>query len=314
MTSIAQAVAVGTGLAVLFGGSSVLVRGIVGAGLLAMLGGATATWAFPEGRPPHPVLIGGSITTTLITGVWFVGVRAWSGLRLLLRSRLIRRELEEGSVERCSGRVLDLPDPRGVRVLLRRAGVEETGRKHTIELLPRSGFILTLDGQLPSRPLFAAMASVAPSASHALRIALPSDLSTIASPTVTLQRRSLTDEERTELRRHARSLRRPPWPLLTTLPAAAAIAAWQWHQRAVDHPVVAIVGLAIYLLTGAAVFQYVQRLRAASNLRGDEALRWLVTVSDRDAAATDAPRLEMLPLSRLAWNEDASPASWRLER
>jgi hypothetical protein len=81
----------------------------------------------------------------------------------------------------------------------------------------------------------------------------------------------------------------------------------------------------LYALAGIAYFGYARRIAAAKKLESDRELRWVVTVDDvhRDAAepdgsttpiAANAPRLEVLPISHLAWTENASPAAWRLCR
>ena len=202
----------------------------------------------------------------------------------------------------------------GHAVIARANGeIVEAGPRHEIELLPHSGFVVQVDGRPPRRPLLARVTSVAPTVPHAFRVALPPDLSAIASPTVQLERRSLTPAERDELGRRANAMRRPPWFVYVAAPAVLAAAAWQWNHAAAEQPWLGVAAIAVYLLGGAAAFHYVQRVRTASRLRSDADLRWLVTVTERDAPEGAAPHLEMLPVSRLAWTEHARPAAWRLD-
>ncbi len=283
------------------------------AGLIVRGGVLFMATTLPESRPPHPLLIGAVEVGTVALALGFVGSRVLGALALLRRRMEIADDLRGDTAERCAGRLRDLGDARTFRVLQRRGDVLVAGQRHEVDLLPRSGFVLRVDGRPPSRPLLAPVASVAPSAPHAMRVALPADLSAIASPTVELQRRSLTPAELDELARHATSMRRPPWHLFVLAPATIAASVWQWHYTGSDEPWLGLAAVAVYVLAGAAGFQYAQRLRTSRRLRDDADLRWLVTVTERDAPRAGAPRLEMLPVSRLAWTEHASPAPWRLD-
>lgn len=266
----------------------------------------------PEARPPHPLLVTALELGTVAVALAFAAVRIQGAVALLGRRRELADDLQEAAVDRCAGRLRDLADARTFRILRRRGDVRETGTGHEIELLPRSGFVLRVDGRPPSHPLLAPTTSVAPAAPHALRVALPADLSAIASPTVELQRRSLTPAEREEVLRHAASLRRPPWHIFLTVPAWVAAGSWQWQHALGEQPWLGLLTLTASLIAGASGLHVVQRHRTATRLRADERLRWLVTVTERDAPEGSPPHLEMLPVSRLAWTEHAEPAPWRL--
>ena len=281
-------------------------------GLLALGVVSFMAAEMPEARPAHPILVTALELGTVAVAFGFVVARLLDALALLRRRAELADDLREGVVERCAGRLRDLRDARTFRILQRRGDVLDAGLQHEIELLPRSCFVLRVDGRPPSRPLLATVTSIAPAAPHALRIALPPDLSAIASPTVALQRRGLTPAEREELLRHATTLRRPPWHLFLSTPACLAAAWWQWQHALRDQPWVGLMAVAVSLAAGASGLHFVQRRRTASRLRADESLRWLVTVTERDAAAGSVPQLEMLAVSRLAWTEHARPAPWRL--
>lgn len=292
---------------------STAVRVGVAAGIVAQ---GVVLWmasVMPEARPPHPLLVGALQAGTVVLSARLVLLRLHGAWSLYRRRAAVAEDLHARDVDRCAGRLRELAEARTFQILQRRGEIVEAGPRHEIELLPRSGFVLQVDGRPLSRPLLARVTSVAPTVPHAFRVALPSDLSAIASPTVQLERRSLTPAEREELERRATGMRRPPWSLYVALPAVLAAGGWQWEHASADVPWLGLAAIAVYLLGGAAAFHYVQRLRTASRLRSDAELRWLVTVTERDAPEGAAPHLEMLPVSRLAWTEHARPASWRLD-
>ncbi len=292
---------------------SMAVRAAVAAAIVAQ---GVVLWmasVMPEARPPHPLLVGALQAGTVALSARLVLLRLHGAWSLYRRRVALAEDLHARDVDRCAGRVRELAEARTFQILQRRGEIVEAGPRHEIELLPRSGFVLQVDGRPLRRPLLARVTSVAPTVPHALRVALPSDLYAIASPTVQLERRSLTPAERQELERRAAGMRRPPWSLYVASPAVLAAAAWQWQHASAEVPWLGIAAIAAYLLGGATAFHYVQRLRTASRLRSDAELRWLVTVTDRNAPEGAAPHLEMLPVSRLAWTERARPASWRLD-
>lgn len=292
---------------------SVAVRVGVAAGIVAQ---AVVVWmasAMPEARPPHPILVGALQLGTIVLSARLVLLRLHGAWTLYRRRNAVAEDLQQRDVDCCAGRLRELQDARTFQILQRRGEVIESGPRHEIELLPRSGFVVRVDGRTLSQPLLARVTSIAPTVPHAFRVALPPDLSAIASPTVQLERRSLTPAEREELDRRAQSMRRPPWTIYVAAPAVLAALGWQWEHTTAEVPWLGLVAAAVYLLGGAAAFHYVHRMRTASRLRADAELRWLVTVTDRDAPEGAAPRLEMLPVSRLAWTEHARPAPWRLD-
>jgi hypothetical protein len=136
---------------------------------------------------------------------------------------------------------------------------------------------------------------------------------------VALKRRSLSPAERGELARHIDTLRRRYWPpIVATVGVAALVGVRVWAEG----PEADLFGAGSLLWYAVAVLTYLaylRRLRAAQRLHWDRELRWVVTVHDRaklessDGAGL-APKLEMLPISQLAWTENARPAAWRTSR
>ena len=287
---------------------------------LALLGALLVQGAFlfvsttmPESRPPHPWLVGTARLATVAVSTGFIANRLVAALALVRRRGALALDLDDATVERCAGRLRALSDVRAFRVLRRRGEVVDAGQTHEIDVLPRSGFVLRVDGRVPSRPVLASTVSVAPTVPHAMRVALPPDLSAIASSTVELQRRSLTPAELDELRRHATAMRRPPAYVFGLFPLALATALLQWFGLVPTSGGALMIAAAVYLTAGAAGLHTVQRLRTAARLRADENLRWLVTVTERDAPSGAPPHLEMLPVSRLAWTDGAAPSPWRVD-
>lgn len=289
-----------------------LERWLVAVSLLILGSFGIVELAFPEARPPHPRLVQGLVAVLLGGGSWFLSSRVSAAISLLRRRAVVTADLERGDVDRCSGRPRRL-HARSLRTLRRRGDLDDHGGPHTVEVLPRSGLVLQVDGRTPQRPLLASVAAVAPAAPHALRVALPPDLAAVSSPTVQLQRRSLTPAERDELSRHAESMRRPPVAVWLAAVGALSVAVASLAVSQTTLQLLSTAGPALLLVAGAAA-HHLRRVRAATRLLEDQSLRWLVTVSDRDPHGADAaPRLEMLPVSQLAWSEHAAPAPWRVD-
>jgi hypothetical protein len=156
---------------------------------------------------------------------------------------------------------------------------------------------------------------VARCAPHAFRTELPQGVAPDRrGPRLTLKRRSLTADERDELATHIRHLRRRYWPaiamtlVLVVLVALELRDGLQWRNL--------LRGRAIgwYLLAALTYVAYVRRVWAARKLEHDRDLRWVVTVEDEPIRTSEPrpPRLEVLPVSQLAWTENANPAGWRV--
>jgi hypothetical protein len=129
-----------------------------------------------------------------------------------------------------------------------------------------------------------------------------------------LQRRSLTPAESAEITAHIKSLRRQIWPALTaTIAVAVVIGARLWIEGRWE-ALLDSVALGWYALALVAYIGYGRRIVAARKLEFDRELRWVVTVDDPHKAGDSAPKLEVLPVSHLAWTENAAPAPWRLCR
>ncbi len=289
-----------------------LERWTVAVSLLVLGGFGIVGLALPEARPPHPRLVQVLVAVLLGGGAWFLAARVRAALSLLRHRALVCADMEGGIVDRCIGRPRRL-SARSLRVLRRRGDLDDHGGPHTVDILPSSGLVLRVDGRAPRRPLLASVARIAPAAPHALRIALPPDLAAVSSPTVQLQRRSLTPAESEELSRHAATMRRPPFAVWLAGVSGLALAAASLAISQTTLQLVSTAGPALLLLA-AALAHHLRRMRAATRLLEDQSLRWLVTVSDRDPHRADAaPRLEMLPVSQLAWSEHADPAPWRVD-
>ena len=290
---------------------STRMRIVMVVGWLAQAAFALVATVRPEARPAHPLLVLAVQVATSAVAIGFLAARVHDGVRLLSRRRALRHDLRDGVAQRCEGALHGTGLPRVFRTLQRRGEFDDLGQRHGIEILERSGLVLRADGHVPRRPVFAPLHLVAPSVPHALRVALPDDLATIASPSTELRRRSLTEAERSELERHAHAMRRIPWQALAVLPSAG-LAAWQFFDGSWTSWQ-SLAAVVVHALAGASLLHTVQRFRAGGRLRADRTLRWVVTVADHDALSGSAARLEMLPISRMAWTEHGHPASWRLD-
>jgi hypothetical protein len=153
-----------------------------------------------------------------------------------------------------------------------------------------------------------------------MRIALPRELVRVEDdPGVTLKRRSLSPAERGELARHIDTLRGRYWPPIVVTSAVVVVVGVRLWVEGPDSDLLGAGSLVWYGLALLTYLAYVRRIRAARRLHWDRELRWVVTVHDRATLASSegvgmAPKLEMLPISQLAWTENARPAAWRTSK
>lgn len=285
-------------------------------GLVYLLAVAGLAAVAPQLRLPHPILTWGIAIVTAALGLVFVGSRYLRCARLLLRWRRIAQDLTHGEVERFEGTIQRTAIDRALTRLVAPESFEPNADHHRFDALPRSGLLVCINGRRVAQLHLAYLTHVAPSAPHAFRTALPSGLAPVNPGSVSLQRRSLTAAERTELDRHIEQLRgRISTPLLATA-AALATVVWRLHvSESSTAGMLDWICVAGYALCAVAYVAYFRRVRAANKLECDRDLRWVVTVQDQPGASTAEirpPKLEVLPISQLAWTENATPASWRV--
>lgn len=311
MWSAGTVVAIAGSFAILVRGSARM-RWVVATGWALQLVFFGVSAFRPEARPVHPALVLALQAGTALAAIAFLGQRLLHAATVLRRTARLRGDLAAGVVERFEGRLRDAGHARTFRALVRSHDLVDLGQPHVLEVLPSSGLLVRVNGKPPARLLLVPTASLAASAPHALRVPLPPDLATVASPDVALERRSLTPAERDELARITAEFRRPSWPLWVLVPCTLTLAAWPYLHP--TEPWFGLLAAFVHMGTGASVFHFVQRLRTASRLGADRTLRWLVTVTDRKASPSATPHLEMLAMSRMAWTEHGQPAQWRRAR
>jgi hypothetical protein len=286
---------------------------LVGAGVLvlALVGDQ---WVPALAQPPW--LVAEMLVGTTVLGLSRLGLGCAHRIRMLRRVPRIRADLAAGVVERFEAAAP--PGPLGdVLARLREAGRLEPHAVVRLEMLPRSGVVMRLGGRRVERWETAHVADVAPAQPHALRVELPREVAPAEpDPRMCLKRRSLTPQERAELQRHIARLRRRWWPVAALTVAVVGLVAWDLYT-ATPHEVLPLDGATLGWLAMLALVYvgHVRRELAARKLEHDRRLRWVVTVH-QDAAdpGRDPPSLEVLPISQLAWTEQAAPAGWRLSR
>ena len=285
---------------------------LTGMGLLS-LALAVKHWV-PELALP-PWLVAELVVGIMVLGLSRLGIRSAHRIRMLLRLPRVRADLAAGVVER-----FEAATPRGpLGDLLAR--LRDSGRLDHIavvrlELLPSSTVVLRLGSRQVDRWETAHVVEVAPAQPHALRVELPREVAPAQpDPRVCLRRRSLTPQERAELKRLIARLRRRWWPIVLLAVAVAGLIAWDLQTTTddalpLDGATLGWLAMLVLLCVG-----HVRRELAARKLEHDRRLRWVVTVH-QDAAdpGRDPPSLEVLPISQLAWTERAAPAGWRLSR
>jgi hypothetical protein len=337
--ALAAMIVVGLGLALSgapltrVGGPAAAWLGLVGlAGLLGCLLWARGGWrllaalgsayllvgsALGELQPvlvPRPTGLDAAVVVGMILlGTSFVAHTLVVRVALAWRARTIETDLDGGVVDRFAGPVRSTRPAVGLRRLLGDALLER-GAVVRIEVLPRSGLVVKVNGRRQRGWHTAHVAEVAATQPHALRIGLPRELAAAPADTkLKLERRSLSPQERAELQAHARRLGQRWGPVTAVTIAVVGVLAWHAMQARNLADAFDVVSVLWYGLAIVAWIGYVRRLRAAHKLRCDERLRWVVTVRDADAPDASTPKLEVLPVSQLAWTEHARPAGWRTD-
>lgn len=252
----------------------------------------------------------------VLVGTGVLALEVWLRLRLLLRGRRIAADLRGGVVD-CHRGPVDAASTDELRRLWRssRTSRSDTGAAAQLEVLPLARVAISFCGRTLARFEPVHIAQVAAARPHAFRTALPRGVIQVRSPArLQLQRRSLTPAESAEISAHIQSLRRQIWPALTaTIAVAVVVGARLWIEGRWE-ALLDSVALGWYALAIVAYIGYGRRILAARKLEFDRELRWVVTVDDPHKASDAAPKLEVLPVSHLAWTENAAPATWRLCR
>jgi hypothetical protein len=278
---------------------------------LAAIGTCIGSLAAPEAlgtpwlRTPWALLI--------LIGCGALALAAWQRGRVLVRVPRILADLAIGDLDVFEGP--GVPRNHALRHVL---GHVPPTRNVRLEVLPRAQLVVGIDRAWTASWRLAHVAEIAAARPHAYRTALPAGVVAVApDPRLELRRRSLSTDERAEIAEHVRRLRRAAWPALAATLAVVGVLGVRMSMTADWHNLVDAVALGWYTLAAIAYVGYARRIAAARQLESDSKLRWVVTVEDPQRTAEpahDAPRLEVLPISHLAWTENASPAAWRLCR
>lgn len=308
------------------------------AGLLACLLGARRWWRLAavagstyllsvaaiaalstQARLPSEAATWAVVVAMVLLGNAYGALNLLRTFRVLGRGNEILGDLELGVVEQYAGR----SRTRFVDDALRRLAADghiadrEGLEPLRIDLLPTSGLVLRVDGRYVPRLELAHVVDVAPAQPHAFRVELPEGVAPAQeTPRVCLKRRSLTPAEREELDKHIHHLRRPRWPALAVTLALAGLLASRMGDGIDWTELLDPTAIAWYVLAAITYAGYARRMLAARKLEYDRDLRWVVTVDDpsRTADNPSPPKLEVLPISQLAWTENANPAGWRITR
>jgi hypothetical protein len=267
-----------------------------------------ALYASPGPGQPKPFLVdvGGSIGAI---GLWAGGL-----LMLALRSkdhaevwpRLIatRGDLATGEVFVFRGNVEEgAPYPAKVY----RAGlVHDNTREQTIELLPGSGWVVSVNGDAVTEwiTIMARETALVP---DGVAEEATSDSGPFGDVEVSVAQRGLTSSELDELRGTARrDFRRDILSALGTAWVSGLIAARVCRGFGPPPPGVDVLGLSIVgvvalLLVGRAIW----KRRFLMRVDGVAVLRPKVAVADAPSV------VELLAGSRIVWTADGKPAPWR---
>jgi len=255
----------------------------------------------------------------LVLGNVYTLALAGDHARLLQGTGVLREDAQVGYVDRFEGALdSDLDDPAVQRLVHRGYLMRGQHTAQRLEILPMSSVVVRANGRRVGHWARVHVADIAPPRPFAMRVELPRELVRVENdPSVSLKRRSLTSAERGELARHIDTLRRRYWPPIVVTVAVAALVGVRLWAEGPDTDLFETGSLLWYGLALLTYLAYLRRLRAARRLHWDRELRWVVTVHDRATLASRegvAPKLEMLPISQLAWTENARPAAWRTSK
>jgi hypothetical protein len=288
-------------------------RGTAAAASAYLLAVLAAESLASEVALPHPIATWIVAGILVVVGNVFHVAHAARHARVVVQWRRIRNDLDRGEVEQFEGRLPPALDPALRRLVGHGELVPGTGL-HRLEALPSSGLILRVDGRMPALQQLAYVVDIAPTQPHAFRAALPDGLAPAGEDT-NLQRRSLSPAERDELALHIARLRKQYRPALLVTIALAIVVAWEVNAAGSWRGLVGGTCVAWYVLAAFSWASYIRRIRAAGKLELDRELRWVVTVDDASPRReSNPPKLEVLPISQLAWTENATPANWRVAR
>jgi hypothetical protein len=257
--------------------------------------------------------------SVLVLGSTYAAVVFVRRVRELWHLGRISDDLNMEVAERFSGTLSAAGTDGSIRALVRGGQLDPfSTRDQTVDILPRSGLILRANGRAIPTWMTANVVEVAPPRPFAMQVALPEGLNQAKEePSVRLLRRSLSPSERHELERHIRNLKRQWWlPALATFSVASFLILRSINALE-PAPLNDAGAMLVYILAALVYFSYFRRIQAAHKLDWDRKLRWVVTVHDCEkegstsSQKTPPPKMEILPVSRLAWTEGTKPADWR---
>lgn len=250
----------------------------------------------------------------VLGGYGALAVELWQRVRVFVRTRAIVDDLAGSRLAVFEGNAL--ASEHTWRRLLP-FGLHRSGPHVRVDMLPGADVAVAVDGCWLDRWERVHSIEIAAGRPHAFRTPLPSGLLRVRAPSrVAVARRSLSCDEREEIDAHIRHLRRSAWPALaasiTTVAVLGSRFAFDPRWRMLVDPV----AIGWYLLATVAIISYVRRMAAARKLGLDRDLRWVVTLEHAQTLTSNEPPpcVEVLPISHLAWTEDAAPAPWRMCR
>lgn len=237
----------------------------------------------------------------------------------------LRRDLEDGFLWVFEGRLAQAryeeEDPEVAQLLA--AGLFQRGDfEQRISILPRSGRLLSVNGQnvSPQRRLHVATTAAWPT--HLYRYSLPPEVKEVfGSSARELKRRRIAEPERDELKRHVARLTSTPWLLIgLTALMSTLVSLWIVREQANPRDILAVVAFAGW---GYVALRHLRGYMLARRLEADLDVGWLLSwqMSENPLArpASDAPgsslppfqHAEVLPVSQRDWMIDGKPAAWR---
>jgi hypothetical protein len=177
----------------------------------------------------------------------------------------------------------------------------------TVEVLPRSGAVLSVNGKSTHTWSEMQRGTTAPKSAHA-RAAANFVRDVAGRGETALAERMMTPEELAELATHAPMLSRIDL-LLATSCSALAVVSW-WHAVKTESPT-----LVLPVVSSAAamwlIFRAYSRWKSHRRFAPDMVFGRIVIVQQLQDGIVAGPSIEYLPMSGAVWSCNHQPAPWR---
>jgi TRAP-type mannitol/chloroaromatic compound transport system permease large subunit len=176
----------------------------------------------------------------------------------------------------------------------------------TVEVLPLSGMVWTVNGHRPVQPMFTPRSRTSRAPEHA-RMAANFVAPVAGADGLYAHRRALNEAEQEELQTYLKVTH----PLHLAAMLLMVVLGCIFIATSLPNDALGLAAGALLLLAGGSrLFVVARRLRLARRLRADAREAYVVIVRRGDGEEL-GEATEFLPLSRVIWSQGGRPATWR---